>query len=320
MSKYSSYLKIILVVLIPIIALLSLLLLFVNKGFYYSDFRNRIEVSLSSQNQEELNSATEALKSIPGLAYYNPNTNTFFYQNISIESIQNAVSGIDTESLDIKVKEVLVNNRYILENYIWFLGIVVLVTSGATFYIVLKEKGRINLKEALKFYLPFIVTIIFSSLVFLGILSLISRFRYISEFEFLTLFFINILTALIFFLSVYKIDYKEEFTLVGFSKRLFKTSRYYALPFLITFLVSMAAVLVVFGLETLPFIVSFIIGLFTLYFVTMWVFFISVARINRPALKLKKRKSTKKQEVSEDPTKVSPAKKKKKKSKRKKKK
>lgn len=320
MSKYSSYLKIILVVLIPIIALLSLLLLFVNKGFYYSDFRNRIEVSLSSQNQEELNSATEALKSIPGLAYYNPNTNTFFYQNISIESIQNAVSGIDTESLDIKVKEVLVNNRYILENYIWFLGIVVLVTSGATFYIVLKEKGRINLKEALKFYSPFIVTIIFSSLVFLGILSLISRFRYISEFEFLTLFFINILTALIFFLSVYKIDYKEEFTLVGFSKRLFKTSRYYALPFLITFLVSMAAVLVVFGLETLPFIISFIIGLFTLYFVTMWVFFISVARINRPAFKLKKHKSTKKQEVSEDLTKVSPAKKKKKKSKKKKKK
>lgn len=316
MNKYATYSKLILVVVIPILAILSIIILIVNKGFYFSDFRSRVEVILSSENTDELNNAANRLNSNPNKALYNQEENLFYFQNISRSDVETLVSEVESETLNAEVKEVFVNNKYILQNYVWFVVFLNLVAAGTVFYVVLKEKGRISFKELFAFYLPYLITFGLSALIFGGLLSLVSRFAYITEFQFLPIFFINILLACVFFLSVYKLDTKEEFKFIDFSRRLFLTLKSHSLPFLIVMLVSMAAILVSFGLGVLSALASFIAALFVLYFTVMWLYIFLLAKFKVPKLPKKKKPSPK----TEKPVEISTSKKKKKKSKKKKKK
>ena len=181
------------------------------------------------------------------------------------------MSILANDEINFEVKEVFTNNRFILENYIFFFVILFITTSATSFYIVFRNRGVITLKEFVTIFTPYTLVYLVSTIFFLGILSLLSRFYFITEFEFLTIYFINILVSVLFFLGIYGYKNNKVISLNSFINIQSLTFKKYSLPFLIFFLTFTPALLIALGTKSLSVWLSLLFGLIAIFLSTRWI-------------------------------------------------
>src|SRR5690606_39495604 len=71
-----------------------------------------------------------------------------------------------------------------------------LFRSLTSFYFFFRNNSRLKFRDFSKVYGGLIIVYALSSVIYLGVLSLISRFTYIKEIEFNIVYFLNLITVL----------------------------------------------------------------------------------------------------------------------------
>lgn len=299
MNKLKRTLKTLLIILVPVTFLLSIGLLIYSKGFHYSDFKNRIEVNVISDNPENVKNFINNFNH-SNKAYSNSETGVIYFQHIGKVQVEEALAVNPDENINLEVKEVLVNNKVLIESYFVFFVLTFVTFAGVIFYIVLKDRGIIKLSELIKFYLPYSISYLISSVIFLGLFSLISRFYYLSEFEFTPIYLLNILISIVFFFAVYGFDKEEEITTLIIGRKYFSKLESYTLPFIICAICFIPALVISLGIKTIPVWAAFLVSWIIIYVSVRWIYTFAFTRFDLSSVRERiKRKPAKKEKRSE---------------------
>lgn len=256
------------IILIPILIVLSLGLLIISKGFHFTEFKNRIEMVVTSESSDDKENFIKNIKN-SNEAYLDSESGLVYFQHISKQQVEESLKEYN---VTLELKEVLVNNKYILENYFIFFVFTFIFFSTGIFYVVLKDWGQVSKKELLKFFTPYFLTYTITTVIFLGLLSLISRFYYVREFEFTPIYLINIFVSVLFTLSVFNIDKNAETSVLIGSRRLIAKLKSSVLPFLVLCIFFIPALTVGLGVRTIPIWISLVVGLIVIYATTLWIY------------------------------------------------
>lgn len=187
--------------------IVSLLSLFINKGLYFFELNNNIEVRVSSETadvQSFINDLND--QRIVRIDRIN---NILYYENSSIDEVQNSLNNANSDN---KFSFDISNNFYqkdeVLKNYV-LMNLLIVISSAFIFiYFILKNKPKLSGKQGVYLTGIYLVLALFSNLFLAGSISLLSRYYQVRELELTIFVFMNIWLSVIYFTAIWRL--KEE--------------------------------------------------------------------------------------------------------------
>jgi hypothetical protein len=270
---------------LPLLVLTAIVAIIFNKGFYYSEYRDRFE--LTWENEEAKDNIFRSINGIPG--FIELNNNTIIIQNVDRNQIENFINE-NSLTQSTSVKEILVNTEYELVSFLGFSLIIFVLTLLTTFYFILKERDFITKKELISFYKPYLIVFIVVNFLHFGFISLLSTFHYISQLDVFVSYIASIVVSLSYYFAVYglkKDDKLAELNIVSRFRRTAKALLFICIPILLLFSIIFG---ISFGLQTVVISVLLIlIPCLTLYVVEWYSYILEKDfRIKKVIFKLKR--------------------------------
>lgn len=264
--------KRILFILIPTFGILFIVVLLYNRGFYFSESRNSIEIKITSniiENKKEVFTKLFNDNEIK-IAYSDFDKGELVLQHTAIEKVNELLQGSNEETI-IEIREVILNNQNILFSYIFFLIIIFSIFSGLIFYRNIREIGYIKLKDLSKIYLPYAGSIILTQLIFLGSLSVFSRFILIKEISVLPGLFMLIITSILFFLSLDKLEKNNKVDYMVISAKFINLIKSFTIPLGVFSILVFIILIISFGVDSIVLLIPFILSILIFLLITRWI-------------------------------------------------
>lgn len=252
MKNYRKYLKLVLLIIFPIVFFLSVVVLFWNQGLRFSEFGNRVEVQFSGEGN--LNEVLDSIKQSgsSNLAFLDYENFTAGFQYISLSQAEEIALANIQEGVDFNVSELIPNKGLYLIHYL-LVSVVMLATAVLTsFYFFFRNNSRLKFRDFSKVYGGLIIVYALSSVIYLGVLSLISRFTYIKEIEFNIVYFLNLITVLLFVSAIYRFKDKERIGTQELLNDLVENQTRFFIPTVIVLLAAVVPMTYALGLKVLP--------------------------------------------------------------------
>lgn len=190
-----------------LLILVSAGLIYLNKGFYFSEFNKRVVVEVKGSDQKQVETVLDLLKDIGEVSKLDRKNNVIEFEYENYEEIKTASleklekqSGIGDEI----ALEVINVNQSDLAASIQSYGAIIVLTFLASifvsYFIRYRKNGNLKLKGLLIPYASYLSILVLSLLIQTGFISLISRIYQVKELDlisiYLTSLFISILVLL----------------------------------------------------------------------------------------------------------------------------
>lgn len=287
-------------ILIGILLTGSILALFVNKGLYFFELNDNIQVHITGEESEVDNFISSFEDST--LIRKDITNNSIYFESKGTEDINNSLNELNTEDKFIfEVSENGSNRRESLLNYSAFIILLVITSIFIFTYYLLKNKNNLSSKQYLYLVLSYGIVAFFSNLYLAGFISLLSRYYQIRELELISFLVMNIWLSVITFTSFWRLKV-EEFDEISslYATQEFINRRYFYMLILIVLSVT-------FGLGT-----NFIITA-TLILLGIWVANFNITnlgiylsfkiKVPRPSISKQSQKLQKNKELPNNPKK-----------------
>ncbi len=306
-------------IIFGLLIITAVLSLFINKGLYYFELNNNVEVNITG-TQNEISDFINKINDT-NLVRIDRVNNVLYFENEGADPVKVM---LDSINLDRKVDFVISTDFYERSNVIInniLINLYLIAASVFVFiYFLLKQKNKLSGKQNLYILLNYFELVFFSNLILAGLFSLLSRYYQIREIDLIIFFLMNIWISLMYFSVIWRIN-PEDFEDISslYASDAFYHKRYLYIAVIILLSVS-------FGLGV-NFIVTaaliFVSLLMTSFTYNNLKFLINI-KFQRPNINLLNRPILKRRDKAEEPiistSKSSTKKNKKNKSKKKKKK
>lgn len=294
-NKIKKITKRVVIIFLPILIIASILFVIVNRGFYFSDFKDSFVVEVLTSDNSLQEEFIQNFQRRDDLAKVD--VNKLYFQNSDLGEISLEAELNDRENLEYNIYTEIANNREVLINNAILTIFILVFAVLSVFYLYSAESKKFNLKEYLNVFSPFFIASLTYLITSIGLLSIISRLRYIQEWDFLPIILSQIIFTVLFVISFRKIERDEALTFEIFSARLYRSLRLYLVQILIISILTVLTFSVAFGAGV--FFISLIFIFSILLFSTI-IFWVSTIRIGYPKFRVRVKELKVKRVVSRE--------------------
>lgn len=281
-NKMKKTIKRIVLIFLPLLIISSILFTLINRGFYFSDFKDSFVIEVLTSDISLQDEFIQSFQRRDDLAKVDENR--LYFQNSDLSELNLEAELNKRENLEYNIYTQFSNNREILINNLILSTFILIFSVLSVFYLYSAENKKFNFKEYLNVFSPFVISTIAFQITSIGLLSIISRFRYIEEWDLLPILLSQIIFTFLFVISFRKIEREESLTFEIFASRLYRSLRLYLVQILIISILTALTFTVAFGTSALFISITFLFSILLFSTITFWV---SSLKIGYPKFKVR---------------------------------
>lgn len=215
-----------LILSIPVLLIGSAVALYTNGFFYYSEFKTSIEIKYNLEDQGKLKDLMDQAFKLNNVASIDRENNVIEFENTNLDAVKSNIAQEtkDFSGLSYSIKEKSSLTKGALSSVI--IGVYLLFIGGIAvhFYFIAVKGGKLRI--ILGTYVIFLVNLTFSTVISLGLLSLISRLYKVTSLDLLFLMVSSIFAFILFYLASNNIYELTSFQSVGATFKSFLVKNY----------------------------------------------------------------------------------------------